>query len=184
METKRYLWWWSFWIGLVSGVFCCIYALFPIIKDNIIFASFVALPIYFGTSGAKLKEYPSYILCVICGIIWGVLMLLSMGKLAALGVSGPLQMLIVVGLLTFAAVAIHMVILGNTILNKVPMIFGGIAMTFFCSMYKDIEAMTLIKLAITMVGGLTMGIFISVGGEYMLKMKYFKENSAGLESSK
>lgn len=175
MGTKRYLWWWSFWIGLVSGVFCFVYALLPIAKGNIIFASFVALPIYFGTSGAELKEYPSYILSMICGIIWGVIMLFSMGKLALLGVSGPLQMLIIVGLLTFAAVALHMIVLGNTLVNKVPMIFGGLAMTFFCSMYKDTGAATLIDLAITMAGGLTMGIAISIGGERMSKMKYFNE---------
>ena len=185
MVSKRYLWWFSFWIGLVSGVFCYIYALLPIVQENIIFASFVALPIFFGTSGAKLKEYPSYILCAVCGIIWGIIMLLSMGQLASLGVSGPLQMLIVVGIETFAAVALHMVVLGNTILNKVPMVFGGLAMTFFCSMYKDIEVITLFNLAITMVGGLTMGIFISIGGERMLKMKYFLEDDpAKPESSK
>lgn len=176
MNTKRYLWWWAFWIGLVSGVFCCLYALFPIIKENIIFASFVALPIFFGTSGAELKEFPSYILCIICGILWGVLMLFCMGQLGALGISGPIQMLIVVGLLTFAAVALHMIVLGNTLLNKVPMIFGGIAMTFFCSMYKDTATLTLGMVAITMVGGLTMGIFISVGGKFMQKMKYFEES--------
>lgn len=173
MNTKRYLWWWAFWIGLVSGVFCCLYALFPIIRENIIFASFVALPIFFGTSGAELKEFPSYILCIICGIIWGMLMLLSMGKLTELGMSAPLQMLLVVGLLTFGAVALHMIVLGATLLNKVPMIFGGIAMTFFCSMYKDTSVMTLSNLAITMTGGLTMGIFISVGGKLMQKMKFF-----------
>lgn len=183
MQTKRYLWWWSFWIGLVSGVFCCLYALFPIIKENIIFASFVALPIFFGTSGAELKEYPSYILCTVSGILWGVAMLFSMGILGNLGVSGPIQMLVVVGLLTFAAVGLHMIVLGSTVLNKVPMVFGGIAMTFFCSMYKNIEILTLVYLAVTMVGGLTMGIFISVGGKYMQKMKYFKDDKASLKQS-
>lgn len=183
METKRYLWWWAFWIGLVSGVFCCLYALFPIIKENIIFASFVALPIFFGTSGADVREYPSYILCTICGILWGIAMLLCMGNLATLGVSGPLQMLLIVGFLTFAAVALHMIVLGNTMFNKVPMIFGGIAMTFFCSMYKDTVTVTLVNLAITMVGGLTMGIFISIGGNRMQKMKYFKDDPAASKES-
>jgi MFS family permease len=183
MKTKRYLWWWSFWIGLVSGVFCYLYSMFPIARENLLFASFVSLPIFFGTSGAELKEYPSYILCTIVGIIWGVAMLSCMGVLTTLGMSGSLQMLLVVGLLTFLAVAIHMIILGNTMLNKVPMIFGGIAMTFFCSMYKNIELLTLFNVAITMAGGLTMGIFISIGGKRMKKMNYFKDDPSEVNDS-
>ena len=175
--NTRYLWWWSFWIGLVSGLFCCIYALFPIIQQNIIWMSFVALPIFFGTSGAALKEFPSYVLCIICGVLWAVLMLFCMGKLALLGISGPLQMLIVVGFLTFICVGLHMVTLGNTLLNKVPMIFGGLAMTFAMSGLKGLAFNNLFNLFITMVGGLLMGIAISSGGKLMQKMKYFSNET-------
>jgi hypothetical protein len=111
-------------------------------------------------------------------------MLFCMGMLALLGISGPLQMLIVVGFLTFICVGLHMVTLGNTLLNKVPMIFGGLAMTFAMSGLKGLAFNNLFNLFITMVGGLLMGIAISSGGRLMQKMKYFSEKPETQEETK
>ena len=61
--NKRGLINWAIWIGVVSGIYCAIYAVtIGAYTDNIlpgwhiIYVTFTALPIYF-TAGAKREEF-------------------------------------------------------------------------------------------------------------------------------
>lgn len=168
--NKRYLWIWSFWIGLVSGIYCIIYASLPIINDNIIWMAFVALPIFFG-AGAKIEEFPHYFSSILAGVVWGLVMLSLIGTLSGLGLTTALSMFFVVTACTFIAVGLHMIILGNTLVGKVPMIFGGLAMTFASG------GTNLTGVIITMSCGLLMGVAISEGGKVISKMKFVKAES-------
>jgi len=174
--NKQYLLTWSFWIGLVSGIYCLVYASTTIIDKNIIWMAFVALPIYFG-SGAKIEEFPHFFSSILSGVVWGLIMLNFIGFLTGNGLSGPVSMFFVVTICTFICVFLHMVILAKTWLNQVPMIFGGLAMTFATG------GTNLIYVIITMTSGLLMGVAISEGGKIIDKMLSAKniEKSLGVE---
>ena len=173
--NMRYLWWWSLWIGLASGIFCLIYANLPIIQYNIMWMAFVALPIYFG-AGAKLKEFPHFFCSILSGIAWGLVMLFLIGKFMGAGLGAPMAMFIVVGLCTFICVGLHMIVLGNTVVGKVPMIFGGLAMTFYAG------GQNLPYVIASMTGGLILGAAISEGGKYLQKMKYITDGEPKLDT--
>ena len=65
--TKRYLFNWCVWIGLATGVYSAIYLLTPLKNYGVIYATFIALPIYF-ISGAKREEYFNFTISNITGV--------------------------------------------------------------------------------------------------------------------
>ena len=72
---------WAIWIGVVSGIYCAIYAVtIGAYTDNIlpgwhiIYVTFTALPIYF-TAGAKREEFWHYIGSYLVGVLWAMLYL-------------------------------------------------------------------------------------------------------------
>lgn len=173
--SKRYLWWWTVWIGLASGLFCIIYANLPVMQHNIMWMAFVALPIYFG-AGAPLKKFPHFFCSMLSGVAWGMVMLFFIGKMVGAGFTAPVAMLVVVGICTTLCVGLHMIVLGNTVVGAVPMIFGGLAMTFYAG------GQNLINVIGSLTGGLLLGIAISEGGRLLQKMKHL--NSDSQESEK
>ncbi|SMC57895.1 DUF1097 domain-containing protein [Papillibacter cinnamivorans] len=175
--NKRYLWWWTVWIGLASGLFCIIYANLPIMKHNIMWMAFVALPIYFGV-GAPLKKFPHFFFSMLSGVAWGMVMLFFIGKMMGAGFTAPVSMFVVVGICTTLCVGLHMILLGNTVFGVVPMIFGGLSMTFCAG------GQNLIGVIGSLTGGFLLGVAISEGGRLMQKMKYFSEKPETPEETK
>lgn len=161
--SKKYLWLWTVWIGVASGIYCYIYSLLPIASYNVIWMSFVALPIFFG-AGAKIEEFPHYFCSLLSGVIWGVFYLFCIGKLVSGGLDPNISMFVVVSILTIICIGFHMNITGNTVIGKIPMIFGGLAMAF------SQGGQNLIAIIGTLTGGLILGMAISEGGKIINKI--------------
>ena len=94
--NKRGLINWAIWIGVVSGIYCAIYAVtIGAYTDNIlpgwhiIYVTFTALPIYF-TAGAKREEFWQYIGSYLVGVLWAMLYLCAWtGSTPQAGLGGP-----------------------------------------------------------------------------------------------
>ena len=89
--NKRGLINWAIWIGVMSGIYCAIYAVTigkwtgNILPGwHIIYVTFTALPIYF-TAGAKREEFWHYIGSYLVGVLWAMLYLVCMDRLNAAG---------------------------------------------------------------------------------------------------
>lgn len=154
--NKRFLINWAIWIGVFSGIYCLIYVNLPLPTQSLMWMTFVGLPIYFN-GGAKREEYFSYVFSMLAGIAWGLIYLYFIGIFATAGVSVPITLLVVVALVTIACVVVHLVFLGNTWLNKVPIIYGAISMTF------SQNGQNLTTVIITLLGGLTLGLICQEG---------------------
>jgi hypothetical protein len=160
--SKRFLFWWAVWIGVLSGIYCAIYSLIPFPNQNLIWISFVALPIYFN-GGAKREEFPNYVASMIMGIIWAVVYLYGIGLLIKAGVSVPMTMMLDVGIMTIVVCAIHFTIAAKTWLNNVPIIFGALAVTFSQG-GKD-----LLTIGCTMFGGILLALCCQEGLQVLEK---------------
>lgn len=154
--TKKFLFNWAIWIGVASGIYCYIYAMLPLPTQSLMWMSFVALPIYFN-GGAKLEEYHHYIVSAITGVGWSLIYIYFIGVFLKVGISVPLTLFAVVGGVTIACVAFHLIITGNTWFNKLAMMYGGISTTF--SQNGD----NLLTIIITLIGGLTLGLVCMQG---------------------
>lgn len=161
--SKRFLFWWAIWIGVLSGIYVAIYSLIPFPNKNLIWMTFVALPIYFN-GGAKRNEFPNYVASMIVGILWALLYLFGIGVLAKAGVSTPVTLLLDIGILTFVVCAVHLTITANTWINNVPIIFGALALTFSQG-GKD-----LITIGCTMFGGILLALCLQEGVNVLGKL--------------
>jgi hypothetical protein len=127
--SKKDLFIFSAWIGIWAGIYCIIYAVLPWPASGLIWMTFAVLPIYF-LDGAKPNEFVNYICSMVAGVAWAWLYLYCIGRLVTAGLSAGLATGVVVGILTIVVCAVHLAILNKTWLNKVPIIFAGLAMTF------------------------------------------------------
>ena len=137
--NKRGLINWSIWIGVISGIYCAIYALTigvwtgKVINGwHIVYATFTALPIYF-TAGAKRDEFFHYCGSYIVGVFWAMFYLFIMDRLAAAGWPWFLNVGVVVAVLCIVECAIHFCLPANLPFNKVAAQFGAISNSFWCS---------------------------------------------------
>jgi hypothetical protein len=169
----KYLWTWSLWIGIVAGLFTLIYFLAGFTVYNVVWMVFVSLPIYFG-GGAKVREFPHYIVSAVSGVIWGMLMLWGAGFLIKYGMNTSWSFGIAVATGTFLALGIHMVLLGNTWFGKVPIIFAGAAMAF--SQNLIVHQGQIIPVIGTLAWGILAVIFCAHGG-YILRELMVAEES-------
>lgn len=160
---KKYLWTWTIWIGIASGLFAFIYSYLPVAKYNIMFMAFIALPIYFGV-GAPKKLFPNFFCSALAGVVWGLFYLYLINIMVTSGFAPPVALLIVVSVCTFLCVGLHMIVLGNTWFGTVPMIFGGLASTFALGGQHPLAIFG------TLVGGMILGIAISEGGAFIQKL--------------
>lgn len=124
---KTYLFKLSVVAGALCGLYVYLYNYMPI--TNLLWMTFVALPIYFG-AGAKREEFPHYVTSLLVGVIWGFIYLKLIGVVITAGVSMNLALLLVVGVVTFIMCAIHICVTGNTWANKLPIMFGAVASMF------------------------------------------------------
>lgn len=160
--SKRYFWRMSVWIGILVGIYCMIYQYLPLPTKNLMWVTFVALPIYFG-AGAKPEEFPNFFSSMLAGVVWAYIYLGGIAWLVKLGVGVPLTMLLVVGIVTIVLCAVHMILTPNTWFNKLPMMFGTIA-TLFCQNGEN-----LLTIMITLTGGLIVGLLCTVGTKLLTK---------------
>lgn len=154
--TKRFLFNWAVWIGLVAGIYVLIYALSPLNAYGVMYASFVALPIFF-TAGAAPKEFPNYACSGVMGVIWGEVYLWLITKLIVAGMNAAIAMALVVAVCVAVQCAIHFIPTGGTWINKPAAMFGGIAVTFSTGGAKAIP------LAITLVLGAGLAVVCGLG---------------------
>jgi hypothetical protein len=169
--NKKYLWTWSVWIGLMTFTYVTIYALLPAFATNVLWMTFVALPIFFG-GGALVKEIPHYFCSAVAGVLWGWLMLQTAGYLTQAGFNAALSLGFAVGFGTFLAIGIHMIPLGNTLFGKVTIVFGSAAMCFATG------GQNLITVIGTLLGGIILGSIFTVGGDLLQKYIFNKETEA------
>ena len=138
--NKRGLINWSIWIGVMSGIYCAIYAVTIgawtqssfLSGWHIIYATFTALPIYF-TAGAKREEFWHYIGSYLTGIVWAMIYLVCMDRLNAAGWPWWANVGLVVGVICIVECAIHFCLPASLPFNKVPAHFGAISNSFWCS---------------------------------------------------
>jgi hypothetical protein len=138
--NKRGLINWAIWISVAAGIYCAIYALtigawtsksfLP--GWHIVYVTFTALPIYF-TAGAKRSEFINYCCSYVVGVLWGMLYLVVMDRLAFIGWPWWLNVGVVVAALCTVECAIHFCLPAKLPFNVVPAQFGAISMTFWTS---------------------------------------------------
>lgn len=170
--SKRFLFWWAVWIGVFSGIYVAIYSLIPFPNTGLIWMTFVALPIYF-TGGAKRNEFVNYVASMLMGVLWALIYLYFIGVLSDAGVSAPITSLLVIGIVTIVVCAVHFIVTGNTWLNKVPMMFGGISMTF------SQNGQDLLTIICTLFGGLLLALICQEGTNVLKKWGVSPDIEAG-----
>lgn len=163
--NKRFLINWAIWMGVTSGIYTFIYSFTPLIDYGVIWATFVALPIYL-TSGGKKEEMINYICSAPTGVLWGIVFLTATAWVSELNASIPVANLVVTMVVTIVCVSLHTTVLSKTWFNKVPAIFGGIASTLASQNYTP-NGEHWIPLAITLVCGVILG-YINNYGQFLL----------------
>lgn len=157
---KKYMWSFSIWMAVTTAIYSLIYLLSPLGGYGLMWMTFVALPIFF-TAGAKPKEIPNYLCSMAAGLVWGVINLEFIGLLTGLGLSGALANAADLLILTIVSVGLHLAHLDRTWFNKVPMIFGGLAMTF------SQGGKNLPVIAITLACGILLAAVYGIGGKWL-----------------
>ena len=159
---NKYLWVYSLWMTITTCIYAFLYISSPLGNYGVMWMTFVALPIFF-TSGAKLNEVPHYLCSMIAGLLWGLINLAFVGFLSKAGCSPAVANAINLLVLTIPCVGLHLTVLGNTWFNKVPMIFGGLAMTF------SQGGKNMIPIGITLALGILLGEIYALGGSWLEK---------------
>lgn len=157
---NKYLWSYSIWISVTSGIYALLYLLSPLGKYGLMWMTFVSLPIFF-TAGARVSEIPNYLCSMLAGLAWGLINLWFINLLIHTGISAAAANALDLLLITIPCVGIHMTILGNTWFNKVPMVFGGLSMTF------SQGGNQLPVIGITLACGILMAVVFSLGGAWL-----------------
>jgi apolipoprotein N-acyltransferase len=155
---NKILWLYSLWVSFICAVFFFLYGYTGL---TIGWMSFIILAVYFGM-GCKVKDAPAIFCNIIAGLIWGQLDYVFINLMNTIGLSSVAGMFIGITLMTTIAMGLHLTVLGNTMLNKLPFIFVGVALTF--SQSGNNEA----GLAFTLVSGLLLALVCSLGEIYIL----------------
>ena len=165
--TKRYLFNWCVWIGLATGVYTALYIISPLAQYGVVYATFVALPIYF-ISGAKRSEYINFTSSNVMGVIWGWIYIFLIGWCINLGMNATLANALVCGVITVVCCSFHFIVTPNTPFNKLPAMFGGIAVCFSTGGEK------ILPLMITLVLGSTLALVCQEGTHLLTEDGHWK----------
>lgn len=138
--SKKALVNWAIWISVISGIYCWIYLLTvgaytgnKVLPGwQIVYATFTALPIYF-TAGAKREDFWKYVSSYIVGVLWAMVYLFLMDRLAAMGVPAWFNIGLIVLVICTIECAIHFTALAKLPFSVVPAHFGAISNSFWCS---------------------------------------------------
>lgn len=148
-------------MGAFTFIYCFIYVLTPLYKEGLMWMTFVALPIYLNGGAAK-KEFPNYLCSMVVGIGWGLVCLWGLNVLSFM--PEAVAMGLVCGGVTTICCIIHFIATPNIWINKIPMMFGAISMTF------SQGGENLPYVIITLAAGLTLGMVCGLGPD-LLKEK-------------
>jgi hypothetical protein len=154
---KKATWIFSIWVSLISAVFFFLYGYTGL---TIGWISFVVLAVYFGM-GSKTKDVPAIFCSIIAGLIWGQLDFVFCALLTSIGIPGAAAMFLSITIMTTITMGLHLVILGNTLFNKLPFVFACVALTF--SQGGKNES----GLAFTLIAGLLLALVCSLGESYI-----------------
>ncbi len=165
--TKRFLWNWCVWIGLATGVYTALYILSPLSKYGVVYATFVALPIFF-ISGAERKEWKNFAASNICGVAWGWVYIFLIGWCISKGMESTLANALVCGVVTVVCCAFHFIVTPNTVFCRLPAMFGGIAVAFSTGATK------IVPLMITLVLGTTLALICQEGTHLLTEDGHWK----------
>lgn len=120
-------------LSIIAGLFCGIYALasmfFPQPMNTYLWTSFIGIAITFGI-GPNPKKLPSFLCGIVGGVLWGELFFFCFAFAAKFGITGHLNMFVVVTILTFAACVVHLIFLANTWFDYLAVVFAGISCFF------------------------------------------------------
>ena len=158
MSAKAKIYW-SIWIGVFTGIYVLLYLNSPLAQYGFIWITFIALPIYFN-GGALRKDYIPQMIGSCLGVLWGLVMLYFAGMLGGLGAAGSNA--VSCGLLTITC-CFMMILKDNTMLNKVPAMFGGISACFSQGGEHFVAIM------ITLCLGVTLGLICNEGAPFCTK---------------
>ena len=121
---------WCIALGLLDGIYCVICSYIPHVQ-NYMWIGFISLPIYF-VGGAKLAELPRYMVCSVCGVLWGALNLVVLGM--GLFANADVNMMVCVTVVVAICCYVHLGLLTEDKLGGLfcscPMVFGGFAAIF------------------------------------------------------
>ena len=154
--NKRFLFNWSVWIGLVTGIYTALYLLSPLAQYGVVYATFIALPIYF-IAGAKKEEYFNFTVSNATGVAWGWAYITAITGFTEVGMNNIMANALACGLITIICCSFHFIITPNTLFNKLPAMFGGIAAAF------STGATQIVPLMITLVLGSTLALICNMG---------------------
>ena len=166
---KKYSIYYSLWISITTALYAVIYLSSPLGNYGIMWMTFVSLPIFF-TAGAKLQELPHYICSMVAGIIWGIINLWFIQLIISQGLGSTWANALNLLLITIVCLVIHFVLLGETWFGKVPMLFGGLSMTF------SQGGKNLLPVGMTLLCGLLLGVVFSTGGNWLEKKFLIVDN--------
>lgn len=141
--NKRGLINWAIWISVVSGLYCGLYALtIGRWTENVtggwhfMCATFTALPIFF-IAVAKREDWLKYSCSNVVGVLWGMLYLVCMDRLNAIGWPWWLNALVVIAVLCTIECALHFNLPASMQINVVPAHFGAISSTFWSDIVNN-----------------------------------------------
>lgn len=174
--NNRFLINWSIWIGIATGIYTALYLISPLAQYGVVYATFIALPIYF-IAGAKRNEYLNFTLSNVIGVLWGALYIAGITWLSDLGLNTILANALPCGVITIVLCAIHFILTPNTFFNKAPAMFAGIAAVFSTGGEK------LIPLMITLVLGSTLALICNEGTNFLTEEGRWKFSSGHNSSS-
>lgn len=152
----------SLWTSFWCAAFNFIYIQIPILGGHP-WIMFICLAIFFGM-GSTLKDVPHLMASAVCGPIWGQvdLFLMTLGAFGTM-LGGGLPIL--VG--TAITMIIHIFFLAKTPLRDVPIIFGGVALTFACGV-GYLDGKSIAGLMLSMLFGLVLCGVCAWGQEFAL----------------
>ena len=154
---NKNLWLYSFWVSFICAVFFFLYGYTGL---TIGWMSFIILAVYFGM-GCKVKDAPAIFCNIIAGLIWGQLDYVFINLMNTIGLSSVAGMFIGITLMTTITMGLHLTILRNTLLNKLPFIFAGVALTFSQSGNNEVG------LVFTLASGLLLALVCNLGENYI-----------------
>lgn len=157
---NKYFWCYAVWMAITTGIYAFIYLSTPLGELGIMWMTFVALPIFF-TAGAQTNEIPNYICSMFAGIAWGIVDLWFINFLSDIGLSIPVYNALNLLIFTTLCVGLHLTVLSKTWFNKVPMVFGGLAVTF------SQNAQNIVGIVITLLCGILLAATYRAGGNYL-----------------
>lgn len=160
---KKFMWTWTFCIGIIVSIFGAIFALTPlntVVPGGYIWISLAALSIYFN-DGATIKLLPSYVCSTIAGLIWGFLGVTGVGLMISSGLNPTLATCITLFILPFSVLGTHVILLENTWFDKVTIIFVTLSIVF------SQPVTNIIYVGFAIFGGFLLGLAITTVGKIL-----------------